>query len=258
MTLKQYFSLVDIQARMALQSEASKYYFGYIWWILEPLLFVGVFYVVFNVILKSRQEDFLVFLMCGKLSFVWFSKSVNHASNSIISNVGLIGRIDIPKTLFPMAIIQEGLYKQSMVFLLLFTFLISYGYMPSLTWLWLMPIICVYYIMIVACAFVGSVLVSFMRDFAMLIPLGMIFLMFTSGIFWNVRKLDNPAMTEIILTYNPMAFILDAFRQVLMYNSAPDMAGLALNALVFGVILLIMVRLIRNYSELLALKALTG
>jgi lipopolysaccharide transport system permease protein len=38
---------------MALRADASRYFLGYIWWILEPLLFVGVFYVVFNVILES-------------------------------------------------------------------------------------------------------------------------------------------------------------------------------------------------------------
>ena len=51
MSLSQYFRLIDTMARMALRADASKYFLGYIWWVLEPLLFVGVVYVVFNVIL---------------------------------------------------------------------------------------------------------------------------------------------------------------------------------------------------------------
>lgn len=243
---------------MALQSEASRYYFGYFWWILEPLLFVAVFYLVFSVFLKTRQEDFLVFLMCGKLPFIWFSKSVSQASGSIMANAGLIGRIDIPKTMFPMAIIQEGLYKQSMVFLLLFGVLFVYGYTPSLLWLWLIPIMAVYYLMIVACSFAGAFLVCFMRDFTMFISLGMMFLMFTSGIFWDVREIGSPAMTDAILTYNPMAFILDAFRQVLMYNVTPNLLGLSLNVVAFGLLLACMIFLIRKNSQLLALKSLTA
>ncbi|EEB79433.1 ABC-2 type transporter superfamily protein [marine gamma proteobacterium HTCC2148] len=258
MNFRQYFSLVDMQARMALQSEASRYYFGYFWWILEPLLFVAVFYLVFSVFLKTRQEDFLVFLMCGKLPFIWFSKSVSQASGSIMANAGLIGRIDIPKTMFPMAIIQEGLYKQSMVFLLLFGVLFVYGYTPSLLWLWLIPIMAVYYLMIVACSFAGAFLVCFMRDFTMFISLGMMFLMFTSGIFWDVREIGSPAMTDAILTYNPMAFILDAFRQVLMYNVTPNLLGLSLNVVAFGLLLACMIFLIRKNSQLLALKSLTA
>lgn len=257
MTLHQYFGLVDFQARMALKSDAAKYYLGYLWWVLEPLLYVGVFYVVFNIILDSRRADFLVFLMCGKLPFVWFSKSVTQASNSIVSNAGLIGRIDVPKTLFPMAIIQEGVYKQSVVFALLFAVLLVYGYRPSLEWFWLVPIMLVNYLMIVACAFVGSVLVCFMRDFSMLIGLGMIFLMFTSGIFWDVRSLE-PAMAELVLLYNPMAFILDAYRWVLMNNSMPDLVHLGWLGLLFALVIVLLVKIMRSSSKTLALKALTA
>lgn len=258
MNFRQYFSLVDMQARMALQSEASRYYFGYFWWILEPLLFVAVFYLVFSVFLKTRQEDFLVFLMCGKLPFIWFSKSVSQASGSIMANAGLIGRIDVPKTIFPMAIVQESLYKQSMVFLLLFGVLFFYGYVPTILWFWLVPILLVYYLMIVACSLAGAFLVCFMRDFMRMISLGMIFLMFTSGIFWDVRALGNPKLTDSILTYNPMAFILDALRQVLMYKSAPDLVGLVSIFFVFVLVLVVMIFMIQKNSKLLALKSITA
>lgn len=258
MTLTQYFSLVDVQARMALKADASKYFLGYIWWILEPLLFVAVFYLVFNVILDARRADFLVFLMCGKLPFVWFSKSVTHASNSIIANAGLIGRIDIPKSLFPMAVIQEGLYKQSTVFALLLAVVLSYDYQPGWVWLWLVPIIAVNYLMILGCAFLGAILVCFLRDFTMLISLGMIFLMFTSGIFWDARALSDPQMTELILTVNPLAFILDAYRQVLMYGQAPDIGLFTLVAFGSGLLVVVMVYALRTGSKLLALKALTA
>ena len=120
MPLLQYFRLIDVMARMALRADAMKFFLGYIWWVLEPLLYVAVFYVVFNMILTSRQPDFLLFLMTGKLAFVWFSKSVTQASGSIVSSKGLVGKINVPKTLFPMAVIQEGVYKQAAVFVVLF------------------------------------------------------------------------------------------------------------------------------------------
>jgi lipopolysaccharide transport system permease protein len=257
MTLSQYFGLIDVQARMALKSDASRYYFGYLWWVLEPLLYVGVFYVVFNVILHSTRADFLIFLVCGKLPFVWFSKSVNQASSSIVANAGLIGKIDVTKTLFPMAVIQEGLYKQAAVFLLLFVILFFSGYMPTMGWLWLIPIMLINYIMIVACSYVGAVLVCYMRDFTILIGLGLIFLMFTSGIFWDIRALE-PAMAERVLLFNPMALVLDSYRQVLMENAVPDLMHLAWVGVVFGGLIIIMVKLMRLLSKSLALKALTA
>ena len=258
MPLTHYFRLIDSMARMALRADASKYFLGYIWWVLEPLLYVAVFYVVFNVILDSRRVDFLVFLMCGKLPFIWFSKSVNMASNSIVANRGLIGKINIPKTLFPMAMIQECLYKQAAVFALLFAVLFLHDYPLSLTWLYLLPVILVNYLMILACSYIGACLVCLARDFSMMISLGMIFLMFTSGVFWDARDLGDPHKTELILSLNPLAFMLDAYRQILMYGIAPNMIQLTAIGAGCGAILFVMVIVMRRGSQFLALKALTS
>jgi lipopolysaccharide transport system permease protein len=258
MTLKQYFKLVDVQARLGLKADAAKFYLGYIWWVLEPLLFVAIFYLVFDVIMDSGRSDFLVFLMCGKLPFVWFTKSVNTASGSIVGSASLIGKIDVPKTMFPMVLVQEGLYRQVTVFGILLFVLLANGYTPSWVWLWFLPVALLQYVMIVGCSFIGAVLVCFVRDFSMIIQLGMIFLMFTSGVFWDARSLASAQMTEAILTYNPMAFVLDAYRQVLMYHTAPDQGLLLANFVLFSLVLALAVRFMRSNSQLLALRALTA
>jgi len=245
-------------ARMSLRADATRFFLGYIWWVLEPLLWVAVLYVVFETILGSRQEDFLMFLATGKMMFVWFSKSVTLASNSIINGRGLVGKINVPKTLFPMAVIQEGLYRQSAVFVLLTIFLLSNGYQITATWLYLVPLIIVNYLMIVACAFAGACLVCIARDFGQIISLGMLFLMFTSGIFWDVRALSDPYKTELLLAVNPVAFVIDAYRQIMMYDTPPDMLHLLSIGFGFGALLCAMVLIMRRSSQYLALKALTA
>ena len=258
MQLSQYIQLVDVRARMALRADASRYKLGYIWWILEPLLFVAVFYVVFSMILDSRRADFLVFLMCGKLAFIWFSKSVTAASNSIVTSYGLIGQLNIPKSIFPMAMVQEGVYKQCPVFLLLFVVLWAFDYPITITWLWLFPVIFVNCLMILACGLIGSCLVCFLRDFSKVIPLGMTFLLFTSGIFWDVRDLGDPQKTELILALNPVAFILDAYRQIMMYELAPDVFHLLTIGLWSILLIILVIVFMRRRSQYLALKVLTG
>jgi lipopolysaccharide transport system permease protein len=257
MPLPQYLGLIDMQARMALKSDASKNALGYLWWVLEPLLYVGVFYVVFNLILSSNRSDFLVFLMCGKLAFIWFSKTINQASNSIVGGKGLIGKIDIPKSMFPMVAALECLYRQVVVFSLLIVVVIAYDYSPSLVWFWLIPLVIVNYIMILACSFLGAYLVCFVQDFSKLIPLVMVFMMFTSGIFWDVRDLGDPEKTQLVLALNPLAFMLDGYRQVLMYQTAPDLGHLVLIGVGFGALLLLMFKVLHKYNHYLALKALT-
>jgi homopolymeric O-antigen transport system permease protein len=258
MSFFHYLSLIDMLARMELRSDASRFFFGYLWWILEPMLYVAVFYFVFAMILTSRQPDFLFFLMTGKLAFNWFSKSVQQAASSINRGAGLVGRVDVPKTLFPMASIQAGLYRQAAVFVLLALVLSIGGYPPTLTWFYIIPVLLVNYLLIVACSFICACLVSMVRDFLPLISLAMIFLMFTSGIFWDPRALEDPAKVDMLMTYNPIAFILDAYRQVLMYNTAPDILHLISLGAVCGAAICAMVLVIRRANHYLALKALTA
>jgi lipopolysaccharide transport system permease protein len=84
------------------------------------------------------------------------------------------------------------------------------------------------------------------------------FLMFTSGIFWDLRMLSSQEATNLVMNLNPMAFILDAYRQVAMHNTPPDMVHLALVGMGFSVMLFIMVLVMRRSSQYLALKAITA
>ncbi|CAI2716983.1 ABC transporter permease [Nitrospina watsonii] len=252
MNVRRFFTLIDTQARLALKAEASRLYLSYLWWIIEPLLYVAVFYFVFEVLLNRGGEEFLLFLLCGKIPFLWFSKSVMTASNSIVQNKGLVGQLDLPKTLFPYASVQEGLYKQWAVFLVLFGVAAAYGYTPQLHWLWLLPLIFIEYILIMACALIGALCVSFAGDFRMLISMGMTFLLFTSGIFWDVRALGDPASMQMVLAYNPMAFLLDAYRQVLMKRAVYDVTHLMILAAVSGMLLYLMHGVFDRASKIIA------
>ncbi len=257
MGVRQFWVLADQMARMALKADASRLYLGYVWWVLEPLLYVAVFFLVFDVLLGNPRSDYLAFLMCGKLTFVWFSKSVVHASRSILSAKGLIGKIDLPKALFPIASIQQSMYKQLAVFALLFVFLLSTGHTVSVLWLWLPLIVFVNYLLIAACALAASAMVCVIEDIAMLVSLAMVFLLFSSGIFWDPRALD-PAAYEILFLVNPIAFLLDAYRQVLMVSEPPSAVHLITLGLVSAAACWLCVWLIGRASRYLALRAITS
>ncbi len=220
----QFVTLIDLKARMSLKSEASKLYLSYLWWVLEPVLWVLAFYFVFEILLGFGRD--LFFLMSGKIPFLWFSKSLSSGSNSIVSGKGLINQTNMPKQFFPYLACQEVLYKQWLVFLVLFCMAALYGYMPSLHWLWMIPLLVVQYLLIVACTLVGAILVSYVRDIRILINMLIMFLMFSSGIFWDVSQIDDPVKRDLLLTWNPLAYLLDAYRAVLMKEEVYDLQHL--------------------------------
>jgi lipopolysaccharide transport system permease protein len=248
---------MDTLARFQLKAEARRFALGYLWWVVEPLLYVAVFYVVFVKLLGNQRSDFLVFLAVGKLTFIWFSKSINQAAMSLVNNRGLIGQVNLPKHLFPLSIVQEGLYRQLAVFAFLLLFVMGSHYSPQISWFWLLPIAALQYLLIVGIGLLAAVLVCLRRDFQMLIQLGTVFLLFMSGVFWDIRALENTELAGWLMALNPLVVLLDSYRQVLMYGEGPDMVRLGW-VLVEALMLLISTMwLYRRLSFWLAQKAVT-
>ena len=235
MAFYHFFSLVNTQARMELKAEASRFLLSYLWWVMEPLLWVLIFYFVFEVLLQTGRGQYLLFLVCGKIPFLWFQKSVTAASDSIVKNRGLIEQVKVPKFLFPYVSIHAALYKQWAVFLLLFAIVIAKGHYPTFTWLWLLPLIVVQYGLILLCSLMGAFCVCYFRDIKMFIVLAMTFILFSSGIFWDISRIRDIHVRELVMTYNPFAFLIDAYRQILMHNSCYEL----LHLFVLGGIILI-------------------
>ncbi|PLX84418.1 MAG: ABC transporter [Desulfuromonas sp.] len=258
MNLFHFFSLVNTQARMALKAEASKFVLSYLWWVIEPLLFVLIYYLVFEVLLGRGRDDFLLFLICGKIPYLWFQKGVVSASNSIVQNKGLINQVEMPKALFPYASVQEAMYKQWVVFLVLFGVVTFYGFRPELNWLWLAPVVIVQYALILACSLLGALCVSFYGDFRMVINMGMLFLMFSSGLFWDVNDIADPATRDLLFACNPLAFLIDAYRQVLMGRTVYDLEHMAVLAGVIAVALLIMHIVLHKMSRIIAARVVNS
>lgn len=227
MKVSQAIALIDIQARAGLKAEASKFFLSYLWWILEPLMFVAVFYVVFEFLLGRGQTDFVFFLMCGKVPYLWLSKSITIASNSLLHNRGLIASIDIPKVIFPYISVQEVLYKQWIVFLILVGISVYYGQLPNPEWIWLVPLILTNYLLLLVLSLVAALMVTYLQDFRIIINMGLMFLMFASGIFWDINDIKDEYWRDMLLNINPLAFLIDAYRQVFMYQTQYDYIHLA-------------------------------
>jgi len=257
MMLFQSFLLAHTLAVMKLKSEASKLYLSYLWWIIEPLLFVAVFYVVFEVLLGRGGENFIVFLMCGKIPFLWLSKTVNSGANSLVQGKNLMGQRNFPKQVFPFAQVQENLYKQWVVFAILLLILMGFEFMPTMSW-WLLPLlIFVNYLLIVLITLVAAILVAYIPDMRMIVSMGTVFLMFSSGIFWDVRDIASIETQNLLLSINPLAFLIDAYRQILMYGNTPDMQHLLIIALVSSIGLVAMYKLYDLQSFKIARRLLS-
>ncbi|EGQ8315342.1 ABC transporter permease [Vibrio cholerae] len=213
--------LVWVKASLNLKSEASINYLSYAWWIIEPLLQMAIYYLVFSFLLKQGGSDYVPFLLTGLIPWIWFGRSVSHAQGSIIQGKYLMNQVHVPKIFFPLTFILQDAIKQILVFILLFVFLLMYGYEYDFALLWFIPVVLIQLLLIVAFSLSVSLIVPFIRDFSFVVDTGLQIMMFCSGIFFNYR--DIPAMESKVFFVNPMAVILSSYRDILMYQTEPNL-----------------------------------
>ena len=216
----QHLDLILFKTYANLKAEASRTYLSFLWWIVDPILSMAVYYLVFDLLLKRGTEDFVPFLLIGLTTWQWFSYTIQHGMPSIIQNNMLMNQVDLPKFIFPSIIILMDFFKFSIVFTLVLLFLWIYGFEISITYLALPYLLILQFFLITTCTFISAAIVPFLPDLRFLIEALLHLLFFLSGIFFSPSSID--AKFRFYFYLNPIANLIDSYRKILMYSSWPD------------------------------------
>jgi lipopolysaccharide transport system permease protein len=228
MLAKHYLQLVTYKAYADLRSEAAKTSMGFLWWVLDPLLFMVIFYVVFGLIMKHGTENFLSFLLIGLVAWRWFQNTVSHGANSILGGRGLMHQVYVPKIVFPLVIILTDLVKFSFVFSILLLYLLLAGFGVGHAYLALPVVLLVQFTLIVGLTLLVSALVPFLPDLKFLNDHLLHVLFYMSGIFFAGSSIAERYQPYFYL--NPMANLIEAYRDILMHNAWPNWSALVVIA----------------------------
>jgi ABC-2 type transport system permease protein len=76
---------------------------GFLWSLANPLLLLGIYYVIFVVFFDSTQPAFPIYLMAGLLPFTAFSAAVSSASGTVVGNAGLVKKVRFPLQVLPLS-----------------------------------------------------------------------------------------------------------------------------------------------------------
>lgn len=188
------------------------------------MLHMAVYFVVFKFLLHRGGENFTAFLLIGLIPWLWFNRTVSSSSSSIIVGKNLMLQSRVPPVFFPLVKMVQSTLKQIPVFVVLLIFVWFRGFSPGLHWFALFPLILVQAIIIFAFVLVVSAVIPFVRDFSYLVPTGLAFMFFLSGIFYDYRTI-SPEWQGLFLK-NPMAYLLTCYRKILMEQSTPNFATL--------------------------------
>jgi len=212
--------------KSGLKAEHRNSYLGYFWWLLDPLLNVLVYYFLVVIILGRGGPDYPLFLVIGLVVWRLISSSINSSSRSILRYSSIINQVYLPKALFPLSFTLTQLFNFAFGLVVIAIFLLIYGVMPGWEVIYLPLIILVQVAFLLALGLVLAFITIFVRDIDNIMTYVTRIFFYASPIIWEGGRL--PPEYSFFVDINPVAIIVTAYRDVLMYGNSPDFLGLSI------------------------------
>jgi ABC-type polysaccharide/polyol phosphate export permease len=203
--------------------------FGQLWWILDPLLQMGVYYILVSIIFRRDTPDFPLFLFVAILPWKWFSTTLNEATLSVTGHNSLIRQIRFPKIILPSAAVAAG--TVSFGFGMIALALVYAFYLERLSpWILAFPlIVAVQFVFTLALGILFAALNAFFRDIQNVLRHVLRLWFYLSPGLYSLDSLvkDHPT-AAFLLSLNPFAVLFRSYRNVTWGTTAPEWTGLGL------------------------------
>jgi lipopolysaccharide transport system permease protein len=214
-------------ARSEISGRYRGSYLGLLWSFINPLALLTVYTVVFGLVLPSRWPhretgsiaEFALILFAGLIPFVLFSETAAKAPLVVIGVPNFVKKTSFALQVLPVALVISGAFHAgASLAILLAAQLVVLGRVP-LTAL-LLPIVAIPLVLFaLGIAWILASLGVFVRDVGHSVGVAVQFLFFGTPVFYSPEAV--PTALRPLLTVNPMAWLVDSFRRVLLWGLAP-------------------------------------
>lgn len=222
--IKEYAYFAWYSAKTDLKAEVANSYLNWVWWILEPLCNMLVYYFIFGKIYGNTTPYFIVFIYSGLLMWNFYNRTIIYSIKLVRSNKEIVTRVYIPKFVILISnMILNGI-----------KLLISIGILAVMMFIYRVPVnITLFYFVL---AYVGLFLFTFgcgtillhlgvfIDDLAYAIGIMLNMLFFLSGVFYDVETAVAAPFGLILKVLNPIAMYIGAMRDALLYETVPNLA----------------------------------
>lgn len=197
---------------------------GFVWSLLNPMLYLFVFYVVFTYLMPAAIPTFAIFLLSGLLPYNLFSASLGGGTGSITGNVGLVGKVWFPREILPLAAIGAALVHFGLQLLVLGGALLVFWYQPAWSYLWLIvPALLTLLVLVSALAIALSAVNVYARDTQHLLELVMLAWFWMTPIVYVFAQVHEKIGNWALL--NPLTPIVITMQRAIWGNHQVKIAS---------------------------------
>jgi teichoic acid transport system permease protein len=217
------FANFKIIRRMAKYDDRANYqshYLGLAWEFLNPLIQIGIYYLVFGVALKRGDPmpgvPYLPWMVIGIAPWLYMNKTTLDASKSIYQQVGLVSKMKFPINVLPSIKIMGNLYSfWTMMAFGVFLMCVNRIW-PTISWVqFIYYFICMIALMYALGIFNSTVSVL-VRDWQIALQSILRMLFYMSGVLFNFVTSNFPPVLVRVLELNPFYYIINGMRESLL------------------------------------------
>jgi lipopolysaccharide transport system permease protein len=221
--LTRYSSLIFSIAISGLKLHYKNSFLGFIWTFLQPLLFLGVLYVVFNSLLGSRIPYFPLYLLIGLVLWNSFARSTSTGMMSFVSKRDLLLKVYFPREIIPISTNITSFIMTLFDLCAFGVFVALFHFVPPWTILYLPILLIILFILTLGLSFILSVANVYFRDLEHIWTIVLQAGFFLAPIFLSM-DLYSPSVRHI-LVFNPMTLMIDMAHNVVLYNQVPSVGA---------------------------------
>src|SRR5699024_7880867 len=177
------------------------------------------------IILDRGGPDYPIFLVIGLIVWRWISSSINTSANSVLRYSSIINQVALPKMIFPVSFTISQLVNFLFGLVVIALFLTFFGVVPTWHIVYLPLIIVITLLFLLAIGAVLGYITVFVRDIDNLLTHVIRIFFYASPIIWEGGRL--PPEYGWAVAINPIAILVNSYRDILMYHQTPDFIGLS-------------------------------
>ncbi len=230
--LLRYRQLVAVLVVRELKVRYKRSVLGLLWTMLNPLLLMIVYTVVFATIMRAPQRNFAIFLLSALLPWLFFSTSVLQGLASILTNQELIRKVRLPQAVFPLSVVGSNLvnFALSLLPLLLLMAVLRQPFTPALLFV---PVgIFILAVFTSGVTLLFATFTVFFRDVRHLAEVLLQMLLYLSPVFYDLQILGDRSewwfrAFRLFLRLNPLSYLVPLVRDPVFYGRLPALPVLA-------------------------------
>lgn len=190
---------------------------GGVWLLLNPILQVGVYFLVFGTIrpIDRGIPQYLMFLTVGVFVFMYTQRAVTEGARSVISNIGLVRTIGFPRAALPVSSAVGQAFAFAPLLIVMIIVALAHGNWPHVRWLLIPAVFVLQTSFSLGAGFIAARFNHTYRDLESLLPLMFRLLFYLSGVLYSVEHYMTNDVLRMIFLANPLYCFVTIWRWVI-------------------------------------------